>query len=704
MATRDKILQFMKEQAYKPMTEDELIKAFFIKKNEIGLFLSLLDDMEKDGQIVKTRRGRYGVPERMNLVVGRLQGNPKGFAFLIPDDLNFSDVFIPLENLNGAMHNDRVIVRISKKMHNGKSAEGEVIRILERANNTLIGTYEHSRYFGFVVPDDNRIFHDVFIPKDNSKGAKTGQKVVVMIEKWPEKRRNPEGRIIEILGDKDKPGIDILSIIKKHKLPEEFPQEVMLQAEKIKDKVSARDAEGRLDLRNVKMVTIDGEDAKDLDDAVSIEKLSNGNYKLGVHIADVSYYVKEGTPLDREARKRGCSVYLVDRVIPMLPPKLSNGICSLNAGTDRLAMSVIMEFDKNANIVDYEITPSIININERMTYTDVTKILVENDADLLKRYDYLIDDFRIMEELCLKLHQKRVSRGSIDFDFDEAKVILNEEGKPIEIKKVKRTISHRIIEEFMLVCNEVVAEHMFWLNVPFVYRVHEVPDPEKITLLNEFLHNFGYHIKGINDIHPKTLQDILKQVKGKKEERIINMVLLRSLKQARYSEHNLGHFGLAAKFYSHFTSPIRRYPDLVIHRILRETLEGKLTKERQEKLNKMLSNIAKISSERERLAEEAERESLDLKKVEYMTDKIGQEFEGIISGISAFGMFVELDNTIEGLVHVSNMLDDYYHFDEKNYIFRGERTRKMYKIGDDVKVRVLKADVDTRQIDFELVD
>lgn len=704
MTTQEKIQHFMRENAYKPLTLEELISVFGIKEYEVKDFVKIIDEMEKMGSIVKTRRGRYGVPERMNLVVGRLQGHQKGYGFIIPDNPEMPDVFIPAEGLNGAMHNDRVIARISRKEGVDRKPEGEIIRILERANKRLVGTFEKNKYFGFVIPDDPRIYHDVFIPKDEMNGAKNGHKVVVEILQWPEKRRNPEGRIVEILGSKDKPGVDIVSIIKKYDLPEEFPHEVIRQSEKIPDEIRQVDLKGRLDLRNYRMVTIDGEDAKDLDDAVSIEMLENGHYLLGVHIADVSYYVWENTPLDLEARKRGCSVYLVDRVIPMLPPKLSNKICSLNPGVDRLAMSVFIELDTRGKVRKYDIKPSIIRTSERMTYTDVTKILEEGDSKLIKRYDYLIEDFKKMKELCLILTEKRKKRGSIDFNLYESKVIMDDNGKPVEIKKEERTISHRIIEEFMLACNEVIAEHMYWLNMPFVYRVHEQPDPEKILLLREFLHNLGYTVKGIKDIHPKTLQDILAKVKGKREERVINMMLLRSLKQARYSEYNLGHFGLAAEYYSHFTSPIRRYPDLVIHRILREHLEGKMTPERQNHFNKILSNIAKTSSERERLAEEAERESVELKKVEYMMDRVGEEFNGIISGIASFGMFVELENTVEGLVHVSNMLDDYYHFIEKNLTFQGERTRKSYRIGDPVRVRVLKVNKESREIDFELAE
>jgi ribonuclease R len=573
---------------------------------------------------------------------------------------------------------------------------------LKRANNRVVGTFENSRYFGFVVPDEKKICGDVFIPKDEFNNAKSGQKVIAEIVKWPEKRRNAEGKVVEIIGDKDKPGTDILSIIKSHNLPEQFPEDVLRNAESISDTVTEDMLKGRRDLRNLRMVTIDGEDAKDLDDAVSIQRLPDGNYRLGVHIADVSYYVTENSPLDREALRRGTSVYLVDRVIPMLPKKLSNGICSLNPNVDRLAFTVMMDIDNRGKVKNHEIYESVININERMTYNNVRKILDEKDEELCKRYDYLIDDFRTMEELALILRKKRFARGAIDFDFDEAKIILDENGKPIEIRKYEYSIANRIIEEFMLVCNETVAEHFYWANAPFVYRIHEDPDSEKIQSFSEFLHKLGYHFKGAGNVHPRALQDLLEKVKGTKEERIISTVMLRSLQKARYSHESFGHFGLAAKFYCHFTSPIRRYPDLIIHRIMKEYLKNKVDEAREEELNEKLPVIAKSCSERERAAEEAERETEDLKKVEFMKDKEGQVFEGIISGVTSFGMFVEMDNTIEGLVRMSSLEDDYYIFDDVRYCLIGERTRKIYRIGDSVTVQLAKADIASRQIDFIL--
>lgn len=701
---KEKILAFMKEEAYKPMLLEELAIIFDVHKNEMKEFSDILEEMEAEGLIMKTRKNKYGVPERMNLVVGKLQGHSKGFGFVIPENTELKDVYIPAENLNGSMNNDKVIARITKENIPGKKIEGEIIRILKHANIRVVGVFEKSDNFGFVVPDDKRIYQDIFIAKGNINGTKHGDKVVAEITKWPEKRRNPEGNVVEILGNSDTPGVDILSIIRKYNLPEEFPEEVEAYAENISEEIKPGELSHRKDLRDLKIVTIDGEDAKDLDDAISIEKLSDGKYRLGVHIADVTYYVKEKSPLDKEAFDRGTSVYLVDRVIPMLPKKLSNGICSLNPRVDRLTMSCMMIIDSEGKVIDHEIYESVIRTSERMTYTDVTKILKNNDPELLKRYDYLIDEFKSMEELCVILNNKRMRRGALDFDFDETKIILNEKGKPIDIKPYEREIANRIIEEFMLVCNETIAEHMFWTGVPFVYRIHEDPDEEKLTVLSEFIHNLGLYLRVSSEMHPKALQEILEQVKGKKEEIVVNTLLLRSLKQARYAPDSTGHFGLAAKYYCHFTSPIRRYPDLAIHRIIREFIRGKIDDNRIKKLKKFVDEASIQSSEMERRAQEAERETDDLKKVEYMSDKVGQIYTGVISSVTSFGIFVELENTVEGLVHISNMLDDYYIYDEKHHSLIGERLRKVYRLGDEIRIKVAKTDIDTRTIDFELVE
>jgi len=702
MAFADYVLEFMKEQAYKPMTESELIAALNLDPSEKDMLLKTLNYLEKEGLIVKTSRGKYGIPEKMNLVVGQLEGHPGGYAFLLPDDPDMDDMYISRGDMNGAMHGDRVLVRPKVSAKGDSKAEGEVIRILKRAHKTVVGTVERGKHFSFVVPDDKRIFYDLYIPKDKALDAKNGQKVVAKITEWPEKRRNPAGEIIEILGYPDEPGIDVLAIIKKHDLPLDFPEKVQKQAEQIPDEVLEEDLEGREDFRHLKIITIDNDDAKDLDDAVSIEKLEDG-YRLGVHIADVSYYVKEKSPLDVEALKRGCSVYLVDRVIPMLPFKLSNGICSLNPRVNRLTMSVIIDFDREANIKSYRITPGVIKTCERMTYTQVNKILEDKDKETLERFDYLVEDLNLMRELAEKLTQKRFSRGSLDFELEEAKVILDEEGHPIDVVKEERRIANRIIEEFMIAANEVVAEHIFWLKIPMVYRIHENPDDEKISSLKEFLYNMGYTLKGTQNLKPKSLQQILEKAKGKPEQRLINTMLLRSLRQARYSGVNVGHFGLASHYYTHFTSPIRRYPDLLVHRILRKQLQNEIDEKQEKKLVKIVEKVAKTSSERERRADEAERESVDLKIAEYMASRIGETYDAVISGITSFGVFVELPNTIEGLVHVSNMEDDYYHFNEKNMTLVGERTGKTYRIGDEVKVKVHNVNVAERQVDFVLV-
>lgn len=701
---KENILSYMRQEAYKPMKIEELADLFEIKKKEMGSFYAVIDDLEMDGQIIKTRNSKYGLPDKMNLIVGRLQGHAKGFGFVMPDTPESEDIYVSAENMNGAMNNDTVIVRISGNVVPGKRIEGEIIRIINRANKDVVGTFEKSENFGFVVPDDKRIYQDIFIPKESINGAKHGYKVVAEIERWPDKRRNPEGKIIEILGSKETPGVDILSVIRKYDLPEIFPDEVESYTDSISEEIPKSEYTRRRDLRDLNIVTIDGEDAKDLDDAVSVEVLPDGKYKLGVHIADVTYYVKEKSPLDKEAFIRGTSVYLIDRVIPMLPKKLSNGLCSLNPKIDRLTLSCSMVIDKAGKVVSHEIYESIIRTKERMTYTDVTKILKDNDPEVSKRYDYLIPEFKLMEELCLILNKNRIGRGALDFEFEESKIILNEAGKPVEIKPYDREIANRIIEEFMLICNETISEHMYWTGIPFIYRIHENPDEEKLAAFGEFVHNLGYVLKPVKEMHPKVLQDLLSQMKGKKEENVVSTLMLRSLKQARYSPDNSGHFGLAAKYYSHFTSPIRRYPDLAIHRIIKEALHGNINDNRISKLKSFVTDASKQSSDMERRATEAERETDDLKKTEYMADRIGEEYTGIISSVTSFGIFIQLDNTIEGLVHVSNMIDDYYIYDEKNHTLMGERYRRVYRLGDNVKIKVAKADIETRSIDFAIVE
>ena len=704
MGIKQTLLSFMREEAYRPMDIQELASIFNINPSEFKAFKRVLKSMEKEGLIIRTKKEKYGVPERLGLIRGTLQVHQKGFAFLLPELEGEKDVFIPGSALNGAMNGDVVLVEITKEDKNGKKREGEVVEVIERTNNEIIGVYEDSQNFGFVVPEDPRLNSDIFISKKDKNGAKTGDLVICEITKWAEKRKSPEGVIKEILGKKGDKGLDILTIIKKYGLPEEFPQKVLNYAEGIPEEIDEEEYRRRKDLREVRMVTIDGEDAKDLDDAVSITRLDGGKYRLGVHIADVSHYVREKNPLDKEALKRGTSVYLIDRVIPMLPKKLSNGICSLNPKVDRLALSCFMTIDSKGNVLEHEIVESVIRTNERMTYTDVTKILEENDPELMEKYDYLVDDFRAMEELCKILNARRMRRGAVDFDFEESKIILDENGKPIEIKPYERGIANRIIEEFMLVCNETIAEHMFNQQIPFVYRIHEEPDEEKLAKFREFVYNLGYKMKGGEETEPKDLQEILNAVEGKKEEKVVSTLLLRSMMQAKYSPQCVGHFGLAAKYYCHFTSPIRRYPDLQIHRIIKEYLNGRLSESRQKKLIDIVEVAARQSSEMERVAQDAEREVDDLKKAEYMQERIGEEFQGIISSVTSFGLFVELPNTIEGLVHVTSLDDDYYIYDEDHLCLIGESSKKVYRLGDEVRVRCSKVDIDNREIYFDLVD
>jgi ribonuclease R len=705
MKIKERLLQLLREEDYKPSKIEEIMDMLHIDYNQRKILEATLKEMEKEGLVFKTKRGKYALPERLGLVRGRIDGHPRGYGFLIPEEQGIKDIFIPISGMNGAMDGDLVLVRVIEGAE-GKSQEGEVVKILKRANTTIVGTYEKNKNFGFVIPDNKKIHQDVFIPKGEDKGAKTGMKVVVRITKWPEGRRSPEGEIIEVLGYKGEPGIDVKSILRSYDIPETFPKEVLKEAEELPEEIPEKEKKRRVDLTKLKFVTIDGEDAKDLDDAVYVERLPNGNYLLYVSIADVSHYVKEGTNLDKEALRRGCSVYFLDRVIPMLPPKLSNGICSLNPGEERMTLTVKMEINTRGEIVDHDIFESIIESKERMTYTSVYKILEENDEELIKRYSHLVEDFKLMKELALVLLEKRKRRGSVDFDFPEAKVIVDEKGRPVDIVKVERNIAHKIIEEFMLAANETVAEHMHWLNVPFVYRIHEHPDIEKLLAFNKFIHNLGYHIKGVEggEIHPKALQDLIRQVRGKSEQKVVETLLLRSLKRARYSPEDIGHYALAAKYYTHFTSPIRRYPDLVIHRIIKEYINGKLTEKRQRHYNRILEDVAARASERERAAEAAEREIEELKKVEYMADKVGNVYKGIISNVTSYGFFVELDNTVEGLVDVASLEDDYYVFDPERYVLVGERTKKVYSIGKEVYVKVAHVDVDNREIDFVLVE
>lgn len=706
MLDKETLLTYLKDEAIKPLTVNDLELAFNIQNtSDFKQLIIFLNELEEAGELVRTRSNRYGIPERMNLIKGTIQGNAKGFAFLLPEEPEHPDVFIAEKDLNGAMNRDRVLVRINHAT-SGPRMEGEVIRILKRETAQVVGTFQDLGGYGFVVTDDKRMVHDIFIPKAGFNGAAEGHKVVVKITQYPEGRRSAEGEVVEILGHKNDPGVDILSIIRKFELPESFPDEVMRQAEAIPDSISEEEIKNRRDLRDEVIVTIDGADAKDLDDAISLKHLENGNYKLGVHIADVSYFVEEGSPIDREAYERGTSVYLVDRVIPMIPHRLSNGICSLNPKVDRLTLSCEMEITPDGEVVKHDIFPSVIRTTERMTYVDVRQIVERDNEEVIQKYEPLVPFFDLMKELALILRKRRMDRGAIDFDFKEAKVLVDESGKPTDVVIRDRSIAEKIIEEFMLVANETVAEHVHWMNLPFIYRIHEDPNAEKIEAFIDFIVNFGYLVRGsANAVHPSALQRLLEEIKGTPEEPIISTIMLRSMKQAKYAADSSGHFGLAAEFYTHFTSPIRRYPDLIVHRLLRKyVFEGKIDENVQDEWSEKLPAIAEHTSGRERRAVDAERETDDLKKAEYMADKIGEEFDGVINGVTSFGLFVELPNTIEGLIHVSFLTDDYYHFHEQHYALIGERTGQVFRIGDPIRVRVAKVDVEERSIDFELVE
>lgn len=696
------VLDLIKDDAYKPMKIKEIATMLQVKADDREILEEVLNQLIKEGKILKTKKGKYVLPERVMMIVGKFIANPKGFGFVEIEGEN-EDLFIPGKYVNGAFHGDQVAVRLLKGAEAGKRREAEVVEILSRGKSEIIGTYQRSRNFGFVIADNKKISKDIFIPKSGELGAVNGDKVVVKITSYGDDDKKPEGEIIEIIGNITDPETDILAIVRDLDIPTVFSDEVKKQAEEVPQEVSEVEIKNRLDLRALQTVTIDGEDAKDLDDAITIEK-KEGYYTLGVHIADVTHYVTENSPLDKEALKRGTSVYLVDRVIPMLPRKLSNGICSLNQGEDRLALSCIMDIGPKGNVLSFKTAETVIHVDRRMTYTNVKKILEDHDEAVTAEYSDFLDMFKNMEDLAGILRKKRKERGSIDFDFPEAKVIMDEKGVPIDIKPYERNVATKIIEEFMLLANETIAESFFWQQIPFVYRTHEEPDPEKIRNLAAFIYNFGYHIKGKDQIHPKELQKLLIDIEGKGEEIIISRLTLRSMKKAMYTISNDGHYGLATKYYCHFTSPIRRYPDLQIHRIIKDAINGRITPERTEHYEKILLGVAKQSSENERRAEEAERETEKLKKVEYMQERIGNEYEGVISSVTSFGLFIELPNTIEGLVHVTSMTDDYYNFDKDHYCYIGERTGKIYRIGDVVKILVVDADKTQRTIDFELVE
>nr|WP_315409446.1 ribonuclease R [uncultured Selenomonas sp.] len=707
---QERIVNYMRTAAYKPLTADDLAAAMSLAQEELALFWTALEELEKTAAVIKTRHERFGVPERMNLVVGRLSMSAKGFGFIIPEvreKETDSDIFVPGVSLGGAMNGDRVVARISPSEIAGRSREGEIIRIVERANEQIVGTFEESRHFGFVTPDDKKIGQDIFIPKGAVHGAKAGMKVVVRITKWPAGRRNAEGEVEEILGRAGEPGVDVLSVMSQYGLSEEFPADVAAEAAAIEDAVSPEEFSGRRDRRGFRIVTIDGEDAKDLDDGVYAERRADGSFFLGVYIADVSWYVRENSPLDREARARGTSVYLVDRVIPMLPKKLSNGICSLNAGEDRLAMACEMEIGADGLVKSYEILPVVIHVYRRLTYTLVNEIFAEGaDAVRTENAD-LLPLLTPLREVHDAMEKARHERGSIGFDVPEIKVKLDESGKPVALVKRTGSLAESMIEQCMLAANETVAEHMEKKEQPFLYRVHEQPSDEKIERLNNLLATFSLHLvpNEAGEVAPKDVQQVLEKVKGRPEERIVSTVSLRSMQQARYADAPLGHYGLAARHYTHFTSPIRRYPDLIVHRLLRETFAtGTIASERQERLRSLLPEIAEHTSARERIAIEAERETQDMKKIEYMAQFVGDAFDAVISGVTAFGIFCELENGVEGLVHVSSMVNDYYEYREDLYALVGGATHVSYRLGEPVRVVLVRANIAERNLDFILED
>ncbi len=685
------------DKAYVPMKAKELAVLLNVPKSQRCELQEVLDLLVAEGKAGVSKKGKYGKPEMFS-IQGIFSGHPRGFGFVTAEGRE-QDVFIPEDKTGGALHGDKVQIVVEREP-SGKRAEGAVIRILEHANPTIIGYYQKNKNFGFVIPDNQKISLDIFIPQGKDMGAVTGHKVVAAITDFGGLRRKPEGEIVEIIGHVNDPGTDILSIVRAYGLPEEFPDEVMEEVSYIPDEVEEADKKGRLDLRDVQMVTIDGEDAKDLDDAVSLSK-EDGIYHLGVHIADVSHYVREGSLLDQEALRRGTSVYLVDRVIPMLPHKLSNGICSLNEGCDRLALSCLMEIDEKGTILGHRIAETLIRVDKRMSYTSVNKIVSEGDEEERKAYEELVPMFELMKELSGILREKRSRRGAIDFEFPESKIILDDRGKPLEIKPYERNTATKIIEDFMLAANETVAEDFFWQQLPFLYRTHDNPDPEKMKQLSTFIHNFGLFIRtSQGEIHPKEIQKLLEKTEGTPQEALISRLTLRSMKQAKYTTECTGHFGLAAKYYTHFTSPIRRYPDLQIHRIIKENLRSGMGEKRIAHYDRILPEVAVKTSALERRADEAERETDKLKKCEYMSRYIGETFDGVISGVTNWGLYVELPNTVEGMIRMNALNDDYYIFDEQHYELVGEMTKKTYKLGQQIKIEVLSTDRLLKTIDF----
>jgi len=701
------LLQLIRERVHHPATARELAQILRIPREERSSFKRQLKALVAAGELLQVRGTRFGVPDKMDLVVGRLSTNPGGFGFVVPEHQEASerrDIYIAGANLLEGMHGDRVVARVERET--AKGLEGRIVRILERGNETVVGRYELDESgLGYVVPFDRRVLTDVQVPTGQSSSAEPGEMVLVEITRWPTATRGPIGRVAEVLGKVDEPGVDTQIIIRKFNIPDAHSEESVEEARRIGGSVKERDIRGRKDFRTVTTVTIDGEHARDFDDAITIERRPNGHYWLGVHIADVSHYVKEGSALDEEADERGTSVYFTERAVHMFPAELATGLCSLNPHVDRLVQSCLMEVDRRGHVVRYEIHDGVINSDARMTYTAVNAILTERDAATIEQYRALVPMFELMHELFDILNQRRRRRGSIDFDLPEAEVILSEYGQIEAIVASERNVAHRIIEEFMLLANETVAAHLVEHDVPSLHRVHEAPDVKKVIDFEEFITTLGYGLGGGQSPKPKDFQRLIDRMRGTPEERPIAALMLRTMQKARYDAASLGHFGLAAEHYTHFTSPIRRYPDLIVHRTLRLARHGKLASARREELEDDLPETAKHTSEMERRADEAERELLQWKKVRFMADKVGDEFEGYITGVAPYGLFVELiEHYVEGMVHVSSMADDYYRFIEQQHVLRGENTKKVYRLGDKVAVQVVRVDMERRQVDLGIVE
>ena len=708
MPSPDDILTLFKERVHHPTSARELARLLRVPRDERVAFKRDLKRLAASGQLALVRGNRYALPESEDLVPGRLQTNPAGFGFVVPDDAEPGerhDIYIAAANLTEAMHGDRVLVRVERQTPRG--LEGRVVRIIERAHDTVVGRFEtDAAGLAYVVPFDRRITADVHVPSGQSSAAEPNDMVVVQLTRWPTATRGAVGRVVEVLGNVNEPGVDTQIIIRKHNIPDAHSEESVEEARRLGSTVNPADIKGRTDFRPVTTVTIDGEHARDFDDAITLEKLPNGNYWLGVHIADVSHYVKEGSALDEEAFARGTSVYFTERAVHMFPSELATGLCSLNPQVDRLVQSCLMEVDRRGTVVRYEMHDGVINSDARMTYTAVNAILTEHDADTIASYQALVPLFEQMRELFEILNARRRRRGSIDFDLPETEVILSEYGEIEAIIPAERNIAHRLIEEFMLLANETVAGHLVDHAMPSLHRVHEAPDEKKVAEFDAFIEPLGYSLGGTGrSVTPKNFQKLVDRIRGTPEERPIAALMLRTMQKARYDAVSLGHFGLAAEHYTHFTSPIRRYPDLVVHRSLRESRRGAVTDARREELDEELPEVAKHTSAMERRADDAERELLQWKKVRFMADKVGDEFEGYITGVAPYGLFIELvEHYVEGRVHVSSMADDFYRFVEQQHVLRGENTKKVYRLGDKVRVQVVRVDMERRQVELGLVD